>query len=81
MSYLAEYFVRKRRPNMAEYDILVHEVDYLATTNAKIGNEPVVVITIRPDLPSFRPHNLSIPRSSAERLLEDLKGLLNRSEQ
>ena len=61
------------------HQIMVHEVDYLATTNAKIDGERVVVITIRPELPFFRPHNLSIARSQAERLLADLKTILSRS--
>jgi hypothetical protein len=64
---------------MANHHVNVHEVEFLAATNAKIDGERVVIITIRPELPSFRPHNLSIPRSSAERLLEDLKTILSRS--
>ena len=64
---------------MADHDIQVHEVELLSVSNAEILEEPVVIITIRPDLPAFRPHNLSIARSQAERLLEDLKTLLSRS--
>lgn len=52
---------------------------HLAATNAKIDDEPVVIITIRPDEGSFRPHNLAIARPQAERLLEDLKTILSRS--
>lgn len=60
-------------------EIQVHEVEFLSATSAKIDGEPVVVITLRPDLPaSFRPHNISIARFQAERLLEDLKKLLCR---
>ena len=64
---------------MAKHEIQAHEVEFLAATNAKIDDEPVVIITIRPELPSFRPHNLAIPRSSGERLLADLKTLLSRA--
>ena len=64
---------------MADHQVRVHEVDYLATTNAKIDDAPVVVITIRPEPPAFRPHNLAIARSQAERLFEDLKTVLSRS--
>ena len=68
---------------MSHHEIMVHEVDYLAATKGKAGpNErPIVIITIRPDEGSFRPHNVGIARSQAERLLEDLKGILSRSGQ
>ena len=64
---------------MSKHEIQVHEVQYLAATNAKIDDKPVVIITIRPDKGSFRPHNLAISRSSGERLLADLKALLSRA--
>lgn len=64
---------------MANHEVQVHEIEYLAVSNAKVGDEPVVIITIRPDEGSFRPHNLGIARSQAERLLEDLKTVLSRS--
>jgi len=64
---------------MADNDISVHEVEYLSVSTGKIDDEPVVIITVRPELPSFRPHNLSIARSQAERLFEDLKTILSRS--
>jgi hypothetical protein len=38
-----------------------------------------VIITIRPDRNSYRPHNLAIARSQAERLLADLTTILARS--
>ena len=64
-------------------EIQVHEIEYLSTSNAKIGDPPneqeVVVITVRPDQDSFRPHNLSVPRQQAARLCEDLKSVLSRS--
>jgi len=65
---------------MAEHEIMVHQIDYLSVSKGKIDGEPVVIITIRPDLPStYRPHNLAIIRSQGERLLEDLKNVLSRS--
>jgi hypothetical protein len=64
---------------MADHQVQVHEVELLSVSKTKIDEEPVVIITIRPELPSFRPHNLSIPRSSGERLLADLKTLLSRA--
>lgn len=64
---------------MANHEVQVHEIEYLAVSNATIGDEPVVIITIRPDLPSYRPHNLGLHRSQAERLFEDLRTLLSRS--
>jgi len=56
-------------------EIKVHEVEYLSASTGKIEGRPGVVITIRPDEGSFRPHNLGLLRSQAERLLEDLKRL------
>ena len=61
---------------MADQELKVQEVQFLSISNAKIGDEPVTIITIRPDEGSFRPHNLAITRSQAERLFEDLKQLL-----
>ena len=66
---------------MAHPEIKVHEVEFLAVSAATTGDPPnerrVVILTIRPDLPFFRLHNLSIDRFQAERLLEDLQNLLN----
>lgn len=64
---------------MADHQIQVHEVELLSVSKAKIDGERVVVITIRPELPSFRPHNIAISRSSGQRLLADLKTILSRS--
>jgi len=61
---------------MARNEIKVHEVQYLSCSTGKVDGEPAVVITIRPDEGSFRPHNIAIPRPAAERLLEDLQRLL-----
>jgi hypothetical protein len=64
---------------MADHQIQVHEVEFLSVSKATIDGERVVVITIRPELPSFRPHNIAISRSSGERLLADLKTILSRA--
>lgn len=65
---------------MAKHEVQVHEIEYLAASSATIGAPPneqkVVVLTVRPDEDSYRPHNLSISRQQAERLLEDLKAIL-----
>ena len=61
---------------MAPSELKVHEVQYLSCSTGKIDGEPIVVITIRPDEGSFRPHNLGLVRSQANRLLEDLQRLL-----
>lgn len=65
---------------MANHNVKVHEVEYLATGAGTTGDPPnehrIVVITIRPDEGSFRPHNLGIDRSSAKRLLANLQNLL-----
>ena len=37
---------------MADHQVQVHEVQLLSVSNAKIDGEPVVIVTIRPDLPS-----------------------------
>ena len=54
------------------------KVEYLSSSNAKAedGGEEIVVITIRPDEGSYRPHNIAMSRTQAERLLNDLKRLL-----
>jgi hypothetical protein len=65
---------------MADPNILVHEVEYLAVSAAIIdppSERRVVIVTIRPDLPAFRPHNLGIARCQAERLLANLQNLLS----
>ena len=56
---------------------LVHLVDYLSSSlaeNPQTGE--FVIITIRPDRDSFRPHNVGILRPQAERLLDDLQRIL-----
>ncbi len=58
-------------------DINVHRVEYLAAAPGTNKNGPSVVITIRPDLPKFRPHNIAISASQAARLRDDLVRILD----
>lgn len=53
-------------------DMNVHRVEYLAAAPGTNKNGPSVVITIRPDLPRFRPHNIALSASQAARLRDDL---------
>jgi hypothetical protein len=67
---------------VAENDVMVHLVELLGVSAARITDgeadgERVVIVTIRPDLPAFRPHNLGILRHQGKRLLEDLQNLLS----
>jgi len=50
----------------------VHRVEYLAAAPGMNKNGPAVVITIRPDLPKWRPHNIALSASQAARLRDDL---------
>ncbi len=62
--------------------LMVHMVDYVSTSNSRIGGDDpeeqkdIICITIRPDRGSYRPHNLGLPKSQAQRLLSDLQRLL-----
>ncbi len=56
----------------------IHLVEYLGTTLADTTEGEVVVVTIRPDADSFRPHNIGLLKSQAERLLDDLQKALGR---
>ncbi len=59
-------------------DSHVHIVEYLTTSPANSPQGETVVITIRPDPDSFRPHNLALLKPAAERLLADLQKSLAR---
>ena len=66
--------------------LMVQMVDLLGVWpgEAKVGSssheEPVVVVTIRPEPETtFRPHNVGISWAQAERLWEDLGSILQRS--
>ena len=56
----------------------IHLVEYLGTSSANTVEGEVTVITIRPDADSFRPHNIGLLKSQAERLLDDLQKALGR---
>ena len=58
--------------------LMFHEVEYLNSSLAEnsITGEPLVIITIRPDEGSYRPHNIGLSKTQAQRLLSDLKRLL-----
>lgn len=70
---------------MAENEIKIHQVELLGVSSARItdGSETdgqrVVVATVRPDLPAFRPHNLAFSLDQAERLFHDLRVVLTRA--
>jgi hypothetical protein len=59
----------------------VQMVDLLAVWagDAKVGDateeEPVVIVTVRPDPGSFRPHNIGLTSEQAQRLCADLASL------
>lgn len=63
--------------------VMAQPVVYLGLSDSVASRpskeEPVIVITIRPDEDSFRPHNLAIAKAQAQRLWEDLGSVLNRS--
>lgn len=59
-------------------DFHVHIVEYLSTTPANTPQGETVVVTIRPEPDSFRPHNLALLKSVAERLVADLQKSLAR---
>lgn len=60
-----------------EKQIYVQRVEFLAAApgQAKSG-EPTVILTIRPDWGSFRPHNIALSRPQAARLLKSLQRVL-----
>lgn len=60
----------------AEKPVFVQLVELLAVTEAVANNEPVIVITIRPDPPNFFPHNIALTKAQAWRLARDLENLL-----
>ena len=61
-----------------EKPVTVHAVGYHASSLLRqtVNGEEIVVVTIRPDAGSWRPHNVGFSRSEAERLLIDLQRLL-----
>jgi len=61
-------------------EILVQPIELLSVADgtSKTG-EKTVVITVRPDKDSFRPHNLEISRTQAVRLFRNLRIILRQS--
>jgi len=51
-------------------------VELLGLAEAMADDEPVVVITVRPDPNCFHPHNIALKKAQAVRLLRDLESLL-----
>lgn len=56
--------------------VFVQLVELLGVAEAVANDEPVIVITIRPDPPNFFPHNIALSESQAWRLMIDLQNLM-----
>ena len=67
-------------PPEPDVDIMVQRVEFLAAApgQSKSG-EPTVILTIRPDRDSFRPHNIALSRPQAARLMKSLRKVLRQS--
>lgn len=58
-------------------EIMVQRIELLAVAPGRSeAGEPTVVLTIRPDQGSFRPHNVALSRPQAKRLLKSLRAVL-----
>ena len=56
--------------------VFVQLVELLGVAEAVANDQPVIVITIRPDPPNFWSHNIAITKDQAWRLARDLENLL-----
>lgn len=56
--------------------VFVQLVELLGVAEAVANERPVIVITIRPDLPNFWSHNIAITKDQAWRLATDLGSIL-----
>jgi hypothetical protein len=56
--------------------VFVQLVELLGVAEAVVNDEPVIVITIRPDPPNFWPHNIALTKDQAWRLATDLGSIL-----
>ena len=56
--------------------VFVQLVELLGVAEAVANDQPVIVITIRPDPPNFWPHNIAFTKDQAWRLATDLGSLL-----
>jgi|LSQX01.3.fsa_nt_gb hypothetical protein len=62
---------------MSDHDqIYVQRIELLSVAPGRSEAGEHVVLTIRPDQGSFRPHNIAISRSQAKRLLKSLRAIL-----
>jgi len=66
---------------MAEHRGIAQPVEFLAAGAAVADDgRAVVILSIRPDQDSWRPHNLSLTAAQFERLRRDLNALAEESE-
>ena len=66
-------------PMSAEKPLMTQLVELLGISQATAwppSTEEVVIITVRPQPDSFRPHNIALKKAQAVRLLRDLESLL-----
>ena len=56
--------------------VFVQRVELLGVAEAVANEQPVIVITIRPDPSTFRPHNIALTKDQAWRLATDLGSIL-----
>lgn len=56
--------------------VFVQLVELLGVAEAVANDQPVIVITIRPDPPNFWPHNIALTKDQAWRLVTDLGSIL-----
>ncbi|MHB8971289.1 MAG: hypothetical protein ACYC4N_12650 [Pirellulaceae bacterium] len=56
--------------------VFVQLVELLGVAEAVANEQPVIVITIRPDPSTFRPHNIALTKDQAWRLATDLGSIL-----
>ena len=56
--------------------VFVQLVELLGVAEAVANDQPVIVITIRPDPPNFWPHNIALTKDQAWRLATDLGSIL-----
>jgi hypothetical protein len=60
----------------AEKPMHVQPIELLGVTEGMANEQPVIVISIRPDPPNWRPHSFALNKRQATRLLHDLGSLL-----
>jgi hypothetical protein len=60
----------------AEKPMHVQPIELLGVTEGMANEQPVIVVSIRPDPANWRPHNIVLSKRQATRLLTDLGNLL-----